>query len=220
MTTLVRSAVAGGLVAAAVAFASVVLATANPPQVGSSFYVVRPDPRLCPSPLCGGYWVALANRARTRCHDGLLRPRCYVARAVDEDRHPLTATLPDGALARAAIESGAFEGLGQLGVLVVADVYAPAGGAPPSGRFVRLVDTGIRCIRAPCFSIRAAWLNRSSRTTLSGLESLGVVSEWLVFRVETALATKNGVLAQGRIVATIDGGREFQATRFFLRSTS
>ena len=34
----------------------------------------RPDPRMCPSPRCGGYWVALANRARTRCSDGVLRP--------------------------------------------------------------------------------------------------------------------------------------------------
>ena len=36
-------------------------------------YIVRADPRLCPSPLCGGYWVALANGARTRCADGVAR---------------------------------------------------------------------------------------------------------------------------------------------------
>ena len=217
---LVRPGVLAALVALLLALGGATPAASNPSLVRSSFYVVRPDPRLCPSPLCGGYWVARANHARTRCHDGLLRPRCYVANAVDEDRQPLTRGVSDGALARATIESRSFEGLGQLGVLVVAGVFSPAGRAPPSGRFFRLVETGIRCIRAPCFSIRASQLNRSSRTTLSGVEVVGAVSEWLVFRIETALRTKNGVLAQGRIVASSDGGREFRATRFFLRSES
>lgn len=188
--------------------------------VGSSFYVVRADPRLCPSPICGGYWVSRANHARTRCHDGLLRPRCYVATAVGEDRQPLTTSVPDGALARATIELRTFGGLGKLGVLVVAGVFSPAGQAQPSGRFFRLVDTGIRCIRAPCFYVRASTLNRALRTTLSGVEILGVVPDELVARVEKALGTRNGVLAQGRVATSSDGGRALRSTRFFLGSES
>lgn len=192
---------------------------ANPPPVGSAHYVVRADPRLCPSPLCGGYWVSLANHARTRCHDGLLRPRCYVANAVGADRHTLKTGVVDGALARAEIESWPFDGFGRLGVLVVADAFSPAGRATPAGRFFRLVDTGIRCIRAPCFSIRASQLNRSSRTTVSGtdLAAANATTDERA-RAEAAIGMKGGLLAQGRIIPSQDGGHELRATRFFLRS--
>ena len=46
-------------------------------------FLVEHDPRLCPSPACGGYWVALANGVRTRCGDGTREKRCYDARAVN-----------------------------------------------------------------------------------------------------------------------------------------
>jgi uncharacterized protein DUF6748 len=216
---LVRPAVLTALVAVLVALVGAPGAPSTPPPAGSSYFVVRPDPRLCPSPLCGGYWVSLANHARTRCHDGLLRPRCYVANAVDGHRHPLTAGPANGSLVRAAIERWTFEGFGQLGVLVVANVFAPAGRAPESGGFLRLVDTGIRCVRAPCFALRASRLNRSSRTTLSGIDiGAARTTPGELDRVEAALGTKNGVLAQGGIEPTSDGGRVFRATRFFLKA--
>lgn len=207
------------LSAVAVVLGCAVVARSGAPPVGSAVYVVRPDLRLCPSPMCGGYWVALANHARTKCADGLRRPACYVAKVVDEDRRPLETGIPRGALARADVEETTYQGIGKLGVLVAADVFSSAGRGPRSGRFFRLVDTGVRCIRAPCFSIRASLINRSSRTTVSGIQSVGgVVPERLVKRVETALDTKSGVLAQGRMAPSFDGGREFLATRFFLRS--
>jgi hypothetical protein len=191
-----------------------------PPRVGSTFYLVQADPRLCPSPACGGYWVQLVNHPRTRCSDGVLRPRCYVARAVDEERHPLESAVPHGAVVRAAIEPWRFEGLGEFGVAVVARTFAPAGRASPTGRYFRLVDTGIRCVRAPCFSMRASLLNHSSRTAISGLvlTTLGQRTE-LEERVLAELATRNGVLARGRIVRSPIGGREFHASRFYLAST-
>jgi len=196
-------------------------AASRPPPVGSSLHVVRPDPRLCPSPLCGGYWVALANHARTQCHDGVSRTQCYVARAVDEDRHPLSAGVPAGALVGAEIAPWTYQGIGELGVLVVADVFSPAGRAPESGGFFRLVDNGIRCVRAPCFSIRASRLNQSSRTTVSGIDiGAARATPGEVVRVEAALGTKKGLLARGRIVSSPDGGRVFRATRFYLRSRS
>jgi hypothetical protein len=203
----------------AVVLSGTAVARSSAPLVGSSVYVVRPDPRLCPSPLCGGYWVALANHARTTCHDDALRPRCYVARIVDEDRHPAGVDVPAGSLVRADIEPGKYEGFGELGVLVVAGVFSPAGTTAVGGSFFRLVDTGIRCIRAPCFSFRAAQLNQSTRTTLSGIDlgSAHAAPEEVV-RAETALHKKTGLLAQGRIVRATDGGRVFRATRLFLRS--
>ena len=189
------------------------------PPIGSGVYTVRADPRLCPSPLCGGYWVALANGARTRCVDGTRRAQCYVARAVDEDRHPLEVSVPDGALARADLESWDFEGFGKLGVLAVAAVFAPAGTAPVSGGYYRVVDTGIRCIRAPCFSYRATQVNGSTRTTTSDVDlQVAHATPAEVARAQAALHTKNGLLARGRFGRTSDGGRIFRPSRFFLRA--
>jgi len=213
-----RVAALGGLIAVVGAIAVAVPAAGGPPLVGLTYYVVQPDPRLCPSPLCGGYWASLANRGRTRCNDGLLRPRCYAAMAVDEDRHPWSSGLPGGALVRAEIEPWSFEAFGKLGVLVVADVWAPAGRATLSGGFYRLRDTGVRCIRAPCFSLRASKLNRSSRMTVSDLDLASTrATPGELERAEAALRTKNGLFARGRIVATAEGGRLFRATRVFLR---
>jgi hypothetical protein len=177
------------------------------------FYVVRPDPRMCPSPLCGGYWVSLANRARTRCADDLLRPRCYVARAADERGQPLPSAVPAEALVRGAVGPGSDD----LGVLVTARVFSPVGRAAPAGRYYRLADNGIRCVRAPCFSLRASLLNRSSSTTVSGID-LGTAPIETRSRIEAALGSKQGILARGRIVPTSNGGRGFQTTRFFLAS--
>ena len=185
--------------------------------MGASIYVVTPDPRLCPSPRCGGYWVQLANRSRTRCSDGVLRARCYVARGVDEQRHPLADGIPEGSLARALIEPWSFEGLGELGVLVAARVFPPVGRHVAKGRYFRVVDRGIRCVRAPCFSLRAIVLNRGETSTLSGID-LGAAPVSERAKIEAALGTKNGVLAQGRIAATGDGGRVLRATRFYLSS--
>lgn len=194
-------------------------ATASQPPVGTAIYTVRVDPRLCPSPLCGGYWVALANAPRTRCADGTARARCYVAQAVNEDRHPLEASVPDGALVRGDLDTFEFDGAGNLGVLVVPIVYAPEGKARESGGYYRLVDTGIRCVRAPCFSTRASRLNGAAKTTISGLVLTTLrYNEELEERALAALATRNGVLARGRIRPTPDGGRVFHASRFYLRS--
>lgn len=187
------------------------------PSAGTALYTVRVDPRLCPSPLCGGYWVTLANGARTRCADGTVRDRCYVARAVDESRHVLETSIPDEALVRGRLDA-AFEGGSTLGVLVVTTVYAPAGMAPVSGGYYRIVDTGVRCIRAPCFSLRATQVNGSTRTPLSGIDlSAAKATMGEVARAESALRSKSGLLARGRFIRSADGGRVFTATRLFLR---
>jgi len=163
--------------------------------------------------------VARANHARTRCHDGLLRPRCYVADAVDVNRHPLEAGIPDGSLARADIEPRAYEGFGELGVLIVADVRAPIGKGL-KGTYFRVRDLGIRCVRAPCFSLRAARLNRSSRTIVSSLDlaSIARPSAAELARAEAALSTSSGLWLLGTVIETNDAGRILLTSRFFLRS--
>ena len=179
--------------------------------------MVQPDPRLCPSPLCGGYWAALANHSQTRCHDGKLRARCYVAFAVDEQRHGLDASLPANALVRAALDARSFGGLGELGVLVVADIRVPAG-QERSGVVYRVRDLGLRCIRAPCFSLRAARVNGSFRTTVSDLDLRPArLSPEQRAQAEKALTTSAGLFVAGRIVPTAEGGRVLRAWRVYFR---
>jgi hypothetical protein len=206
-------------VLAGVAMGGLTGAASSQLPVGTGIYTVRVDPRLCPSPMCGGYWVALANGARTRCADGTRRARCYAARAVDEHRHPLEVAVPDGGLVRADLEAWDFDGLGKLGVLAVAAVFAPAGEAPVSGGYYRVRDTGIRCVRSPCFTFRATQVNGSTRTTMSDVDltAAGATSAETA-RAQAALQTKNGLLARGRFARTPDGGVTFRALRLYLRA--
>ena len=96
-----------GLVAIVLAVAGVAASgpAARTPPTGTAMFVAQHDMRLCPSPLCGGYWVALANGVRTRCGDGQRQARCYVAQALDRYGKRL-ASLTEGALVRGAIERG------------------------------------------------------------------------------------------------------------------
>lgn len=205
-----------GLVATLVLVSAVVATStaARQPPAGTAIYVVRVDKRLCPSPLCGGYWVAIANGARTRCADGLRYPRCYVARAVDTASKEVDG-IAEGSLVRGALDLGRDD----LGELVATAVLAPAGRAAAAGGYYRITDTGIRCVRAPCFSTRASRLNGANKITISGLVLTTLrYDKELEERVLAALATRNGVLARGQIRPTFDGGREFHASRFYLRS--
>lgn len=218
----VRLAVAAGLASLVVALAGATQAALllPPPVVTRSIYVVQPDPRLCPSPFCGGYWVARANHARTRCHDGLFRQRCYAATAVDTStRQPLARGLPANTLVRAVIGSWTFEGFGELGAVFVSEIWEPVDPTRPSGDFFRLRDTGVRCVRAPCFWIRGWRVNRPGRVTVSELD-LGPARspQRTLRRAEAALAAPDGLLASGRVVRDPSGERTFLASQVFLRA--
>jgi Domain of unknown function (DUF6748) len=189
-------------------------AVARQPPTGTAMYVVRHDPRLCPSPLCGGYWLAIANGARTRCVDGLRHPRCYIAAAVRANGDPV-GDIAEEALVRGAMDLGRDD----LGELVVSAVYVPAGRAPLLGGYYRVRDTGIRCVRAPCFSYRVTQVNGSTRTTVSGVDiSAARVTASELDRADAALQTKDGIFARGLFVRGDEGERVFRATRLFLRS--
>jgi hypothetical protein len=205
-TVLVRLGAALALVTGALGV--VVLSPGDADAKPAAHYVVRVDPRLCPSPLCGGYWVSLANRSRTRCHDGLYRPRCYVASA-----WPASRTIHDGALVQGGISVQTSEGFGELGLLIATDVRNPVGEAA-SGSFFRLRDIGVRCIREPCFSIRASRLNGVDSAMVSGVD----LSDMKQSQEEAKLALyEDGLFAAGRIVSTEEGGRVFRASRIYLR---
>ena len=194
-------------------------AAARTPPTGTAMFLVEHDPRLCPSPLCGGYWVSLANGVRTRCGNGQQQTRCYAARAVDRYGRPYADEIPGGSLVRGAIALGETFGDRRLDQFRVYAVYAPAGTAAVSGGYYRVVDNGIRCIRAPCFSYRAGQVNGSSRVMISevDLQASGAPAG-AIERAQAALRTKDGVYARGRFATTPDGGRVFRALRLYLRA--
>ena len=186
---------------------------ARQPPTGTAVYVVRHDLRLCPSPMCGGYWIALATGARTRCLDDLRRPRGDVAQALDAKRGPI-GDIPEEWLVRGAIEAAADT----FGVLLVSAVYSPAGTATVSGGFYRVFDNGIRCVRAPCFSTTVSQVNGSTRTTVSDVDlAASGANPAEIRRAQSHVATNAGLYARGRFAASPDGGRVFRALRLYLR---
>jgi hypothetical protein len=209
------SRVAGAAAVVAVACIAIASSTAaRQPPSGTAIYLVRHDQRLCPSPLCGGYWAAIVNGVRTRCLDDRRHQRCYVARAVDGRRRAV-GEIPDGALVRGALD----EWRGDLGELLATAAYAPAGTAPVSGGWYRIVDNGVRCVRAPCFSYTVTPVNAQTRGRVSSLDlqaSRATASE--VARAQRAVGTKNGLYARGRFARTPDGGTAFRALRLYLRA--
>jgi len=192
---------------------------ARTPSAGTAMFVVLEDARLCPSPLCGGYWVALANGVRTRCADDAERARCYATDAADRTGRRLARSIPDGALTRGALVTGPAIAGAQLGRLRVWALYSPVGTASVAGGYYRIRDTGIRCVREPCFSFRATGVNSSTVVTVSALDldaSGGSPSDQA--RAQTALRTKDGLYARGTFVRSPDGGRIFRAVRLYLRA--
>jgi len=142
-----------------------------------------------------------------------------VAHTVNRYGRPYTRDIPEGALVRGAIELGLKLGDRVLDRLRVWAVYAPTGTATAAGGYYRVVDTGIRCIRAPCFSYRAGSVNASSSVTTSEVDLQGSgATATEVDRAQAALRTEDGLYARGRFSPTPEGGRVFRALRLYLRA--
>jgi hypothetical protein len=220
------------LVAALAVVAGARPAAGDNPREVSSYYLARVDPRLCPSPMCGGIWVKLVNVGATRCGDGARREECYAAEAdltqlpVDEkSRVLLQAALTTGrAVARGALVPGRVEGFPELDTLVVTEVWTASGSqSRPRGVFHKLRDRGLRCIAAPCFSTHAAALNTGRHVNVSEID---LAPSGAPAR-ERASALQHlphvGLITAGRIVrdrkpGRAGYGRTLVATQFYVRA--
>jgi uncharacterized protein DUF6748 len=207
--------------AAAVPVAGQALSSPAP----APLYRLRPDPRLCPSPACGGFWIARPSATTTRCADGARRPWCYVA-TVD------LAALPARVRARAQpqlgralvggrLERDAGDGTPVLATLVVDGAWLPAAAGTAAAAVYLVVDTGVRCIRAPCFSFRAnaAGGTRSLRLSEVDLAVPGA-PPGAVARAHLLLG-RGGVLVSGAVTTVRspswpDTGRRLDASQLWL----
>ncbi len=206
---------AGRLVLATVVGALVLaVAAMSAPTPVAPIFRVRPDLRMCPSPMCGGFWVAHANRATTRCGDGAARAWCYV----------VGITLPKPVASRTELLArGRIVHLGAGGTrpadrFVATATWTAATRAASTGAVYLVSDNGIRCVRAPCFTLRVATVNRSRTTTASALDLAGVGAATLGQQAQAAL-TKGGLPVAGTIRRDADGGRTIVVTQFFLATS-
>jgi hypothetical protein len=216
------------LVTAAVLLAGAPTGASEPAAGADAYYLARADPRLCPSPMCGGIWVRLLNRSATVCGDGAKQEECYAASAdlgrlrVDEKgRVQLQSLVTEGrAVARGTLVRGLVEGFPELDTFVVSEVWpASSSHGRALGVFRRLRDAGIRCVTTPCFSIRATVLNTSRVEKVSSIDLSRTGAPRAERRRALDEIARTGLLAAGRIVGRPRGGRAFVATQFYVRAS-
>ena len=208
------------LVAGLLAQVHAMPATADAERTGSTYYLGRADPRMCPSPMCGGIWLKAVNGPAGGC----ARPpglECYVAGfalgANEETEARLEALVTNGGgLVLGRLAPAEIQGFPELRALRVVGVWRPVSKRQPSGVFRRLRDNRIRCITEPCFSVTATTLNTGRRATVSGVDLRATgASAADVRRAQSRIAT-HSLLAAGRIVRSKAGGRTFVASQLYL----
>lgn len=212
-------------------YASAAPASGDPVLRASYSYIGRADPRLCPSPHCGGLWVRAVNKVKPRCAEPVRR-ECYVASAnfgslpVGETaRNRLAALFAEGrALVVAQLARGQVEGFPELGVLNVSEVW-PASRSlrKPAGVFRLLQDNGVRCVTTPCFSTSATALNTERELTVSNVDLSGTGASSAERRRALTQTAKGRLIASGLIVLNRNAGpagpgRTLVASQFYVRA--
>jgi hypothetical protein len=204
-------------------------ATAHSPNGTATYVRVRPDPRMCPSPMCGGWWARRVNRDTIVCGNGMVSPECYAAdldvsalKLSEEQRASLDQALAAGTpLLRGRLVRGSVVGpppSNRLDVISVTEVWLRSGRARTAGVVYRVEDNGVRCVRAPCFSLHASVLNATQHRDLSSLALPASGASAGAIRRALAALDDSGVIVEGRVVATGDGGRTLRASAFWLQA--
>jgi hypothetical protein len=122
--------------------------------------------------------------------------------------------LVASATALAVLVSAHMSALG-AGTGPLASTRGPVG-KPGALPIFRVRDTGIRCVRAPCFFMRATRLSTGKVVAVSELD-LGAAGLTPVQQARAASALqKRGLLVAGRIVRASDGGRSLRASAVYL----
>lgn len=205
------------LVAAALAGAGP--AASDPAPSVSSYYVARADPRLCPSPMCGGIWVKRVNtEAKER-----YAASADLSRLGMVDKAALQRLITEGrAVARGRLVRGRVQGFPELDTLVVSEVWITSSRNRARGTFHRLRDRGIRCVTTPCFSVHAARLNSARHVNVSDVDlshtGAGATDQGRAL----ARIGKEGLIVAGRVVIEPNAGpagrgRTYVATQFYER---
>ena len=153
---------------------------ASDPNDTLGYYQIRRDLRRCSSPQCGGYFVARVNTAQTRCADGRFQAECYVA-SLDLSGTGLSGRelepfdqkvgFRGNTIVRGAIGSERYPGVGTFGRFAATEAWvAGAAAGQIDGVAVKVEQTGIRCIAAPCADKRELKVNGSATAMIADLD--------------------------------------------------
>jgi len=193
---------------------------AEAPVLNSSFYLVRPDPRKCASPMCGGYFVRLVNQGVTRCANGKRMSECYVASI---DWNGSNEVEPGKALIRGLFTTRGSRN-GKYGVLKVLESWEAVSSGSPQGDFFRVRDLGVRCIAAPCQTHRETKLNANATRTIAGVNlKFDEPASEVMEEVNRSMTGPEGVLAVGaHRTVTGPAGRSqaLDITQLYLRKSA
>ena len=197
--------------------------------------VVARDDRACSFPRCGGVYVAKVNGTQSRCADGTVSDQCYVAQ-IDVSGLDLpeqqAADLVEQALAgnvilrtkglttaRVAPAGGATSSSSPRAAVLKAvegwQRLAPTEDSSIEGTVYRGTDSGVRCITAPCPSLRAAKINGKKKWNVTGIDLATVMPAPSQEELDAAyadLATDGGFL-----FATTDTSSSLHASAVYTR---
>jgi hypothetical protein len=189
------------------------------------WFTVRGDPRLCPSPLCGGYWVTRVNRPFTACANGTQAASCYVsdvdfsASGLSAEQQQKVRSAAGHLLLRGSIQTREPSPFGVLGVFRAKEAWIGHARATPSGVFYRARSTSIVCITFPCPIAEVVALNHRSRPAMkiAGVKLGGVSSD--ARDGYQQLNTPQGLLTAGDLVPVsgpAGNSYELQSTEYYV----
>lgn len=187
-----------------------------------TYYTIERDYRRCVSPLCGGWWVSRVNREGTKCADNKMADRCYVAE-LDESALGLEGV---GYGERQVIFRGDLvkknygANFGKLGVLKATEAWVAGTDSVADGIWVKVEQSGVRCIAAPCADKSESKLNSVLTAMISELdfEPSGATEEQQAAAYEAL--TGDGLIVVGaRYTDRVDGrtAKARTVTQFFTR---
>src|SRR5262249_12358383 len=124
------------------------------------YFRLQPDLRRCVSPLCGGEFVTALNQGDTR----------YVAELSAATPDLIAAAGLPEAIVKGSIVSQVYPHFGDLGKLIVSDVYLPQGDSTLSaaGTFYSVKQDFRRCVAPACGGLFVAALNQDETLCADG----------------------------------------------------
>jgi hypothetical protein len=211
---------------------SVLPARAGAPgaALSSGYFSLQPDPRLCPSPICGGFFVGLLNLPVAHCSDGEDRRLCH-ASTVDwsalgldaETVAQLQAAAVGGrVIVRGELRSGTvLPGFPPSGELVASEAWIAASGHYPRGGFFQVARRGIVCGVSPCSRFTEVLLNSNLRGELSDLDLSHAGADPVTQQLALDELERGSILVAGRnrvgAAANRRGPVTLLATQFYLK---
>jgi hypothetical protein len=200
------------------------------PEASGYYIVTRPDPRMCISPICGGYFVKQVNKPRTRCADGSWQKDCHVAEldgtalgwSADEladfnEQFRQRQALVRGNLR--LVPQGPFE----VDTLVVNEAWRGQTLNEPIGAFYGLKDSGIVCITFPCPFILESKLNTRIQRLIAGVDLAASGATDTEVEAGNRELHESGIIAAGRhkrVNGPAGQAQEFVASEFYSRASA